>query len=60
MNLDYYYPVLLHNPNFFPRDDWIPVNMAWRILRLRMEKRPPIWRVDAYMLNKQSRIADKG
>jgi hypothetical protein len=23
---------------------WISVTMAWRVLRLRMEERPPIWR----------------
>jgi len=34
--------------------------MAWRVLRLRMEERPPIWRVAENILNKQSRTADKG
>ena len=34
--------------------------MAWCFLRLRMEERPPIWRVAANILNKQSRTADKG
>ena len=38
---------------------WVPVTMAWRVLRLRMEERPPIWRVAANKLNKQSRTADK-
>ena len=42
------------------RDKWVPVTMARRILRLRMEERPPIWRVAANILNKQSRTADKG
>jgi hypothetical protein len=23
---------------------WVPVNTAWRVLRLRMEEQPPIWR----------------
>ena len=23
---------------------WVPVTTAWRVLRLRMEERPPIWR----------------
>jgi hypothetical protein len=27
------------------RDKWVPVTTAWRVLRLRMEERPPIWRV---------------
>jgi hypothetical protein len=42
------------------RDKWVPVTKAWRVLRLRMEERPPVWRVAANILNKQSRIADKG
>ena len=24
---------------------WVPVTTAWRVLRLRMEEWPPIWRV---------------
>ena len=23
------------------RDKWVPITMAWRVLRLRMEERPP-------------------
>ena len=42
------------------RDKLVPVTASWRVLRLRMEERPPIWRVAANMLNKQSRTADKG
>jgi len=42
------------------RDKWVPVTTAWRVLRLRMEELPPIWRVAANILNKQSRTADKG
>ena len=42
------------------RDKWVPVTTAWRVLRLRMEERPPIWRVAANILNKQSRTADNG
>jgi hypothetical protein len=41
-------------------DKWVPVTTAWRVLRLQMEERPPIWRVAANKLNKQSRTADKG
>jgi len=41
------------------RDKWVPVTTAWRVLRLRMEERPPIWRVAANILNKQSRTADE-
>jgi len=26
-------------------DKWVPVTTAWRVLRLRMEERPPIWRI---------------
>jgi hypothetical protein len=25
---------------------WIPVTTAWRVLRLWMEERSPIWRLD--------------
>ena len=39
---------------------WVPVTTAWRVIRLRMEERPPICRVAANKLNKQSRTADKG
>jgi len=38
---------------------WVPVTTAWRVLSLRMEERPPMWRVAANILNKQSRKADK-
>jgi len=34
--------------------------MVQHILRLRMEKWPPIWRVAANILNTQSQAADKG
>jgi hypothetical protein len=37
-----------------------PVTTAWRVLGLRVEERPPIWRVDANKLNKQSRTTDEG
>jgi hypothetical protein len=39
---------------------WVPVPTAWRVLRLRMGEWPPIWRVAANVLNKNSRTADKG
>jgi hypothetical protein len=41
-------------------DKWVPVARAWRVLRLRMEERPPIWRVAANILNKQSRTETRG
>ena len=41
------------------RDKWLPVTTARRVLMLRMEERPPIWRVAANILNKQSRTADE-
>ena len=41
-------------------DKWVSVTTAWRVLRLRMEERPPILRVAANILNKQSWAADKG
>jgi hypothetical protein len=39
---------------------WVPVISVWRVLRLRVEGRPPIWRVVANILNKHSRTADGG
>jgi hypothetical protein len=41
-------------------DKWVPVTTASRVLRLRMNERPPIWRVAENTLNKQSQRADKG
>jgi len=43
-----------------PCDKWAPFTTAWLVLRLRLVERPPIWRVAANILNKQSRTADKG
>jgi hypothetical protein len=40
------------------RDKWVPVTTAWRVLKLRMEERLPIWRLSANTLNKQSRKAE--
>ena len=39
---------------------WVPVTTAWRVLRLRMGERPPVRRVAANILNKQSQTANKG
>jgi hypothetical protein len=39
---------------------WVPVTTAWRVLRLRMEERLPIWRAAANTLNNQWRTADEG
>jgi hypothetical protein len=41
-------------------DKWVPVTTALRVLRLRLEEWSPIRRVDANILNKQPRTADKG
>jgi len=38
----------------------VRVTTAWLVLRLRMEERPLIWRVDANILKKHSRTADNG
>jgi hypothetical protein len=35
------------------------VTAAWWVYKLRMEERPPIWRVAANILNKQSWTGDK-
>jgi len=37
-----------------------PLTTACRVLKLRLDERPPIWRVVPNILNKQSRTADKG
>ena len=51
-----------HNDNYNDNmgDKWVPVTTVWRVLRLRMEEPPPIWRGAANILNKQPRTADKG
>jgi len=41
-------------------DKWVPVTTAWRVLRLQMEEGPPIRRVAANILKKQSPTADEG
>jgi hypothetical protein len=33
-------------------DKWISGTTPWRVLRLRIEERPPIWKVAADILNK--------
>ena len=40
-------------------DKWVPVTTVWRVLRMRMEQRSPIWWVAANILNKQWRTADR-
>jgi hypothetical protein len=39
--------------SYFSHVKRVPVTTAWRVLRLRTEERPPIWRVAANILNKQ-------
>ena len=41
-------------------DKWVTDTTAWRVRRLRMEERPPIRKVAAIILSKQSRTANKG
>ena len=51
----------LYTPLLSPiRDKWGPCHHIWRVLRMWMKERPPIWRVAANILNKQSRTADMG
>jgi hypothetical protein len=50
----------IENKHLEASDKWVPVTMAWRVLRLQMEERPPIWRVAANILNKQSQPANQG
>jgi hypothetical protein len=44
----------------YSHDKWVSVTTAWPVLRLKMEELPPIWRVVANILNKQSQTAEKG
>jgi hypothetical protein len=39
---------------------WVSVTTAWRILRFRIEERPPAWKVAANIFNKQSRMPKRG
>jgi hypothetical protein len=41
-------------------DKWVPFTTARCVLRLQVEEQPPVWRVAANILNKQSWTADKG
>ena len=41
------------------RDKWVRGTTAWCVLGLRTEDLPPIWKVAANILNKQSWTADK-
>jgi hypothetical protein len=52
------YSIIFISTSICYREKWVPVTMAWRVIRL--EEQPPIWRVTANILNKQSRTADKG
>jgi len=45
---------------FFCYEKWAPVTMTWCIFRLWMEERPPIYRVAANILKKQSRTTHDG
>jgi len=52
--------VYLLNIKLVVRDQWVTVNRAWGVPRLRMEERSPIWTVAANILNKQSRHLTRG
>ena len=53
-------PCFLLCTMYTSRDKWVPVTMARRVLRLRMEEWPPIWKVAANIMNMQPRTSDKG
>ena len=40
--------------------EWVLVTTAWRVLRLRMEEWPLIWRVTSNVLNKHLWTVDEG
>lgn len=39
---------------------WVPLTTVWRFLRLLKEERPPVWRIPANILKKQSWTESKG
>ena len=41
-------------------DKWVPATKKWRVLRLRMEERPPVWRVAANILNNSREQPTRG
>jgi len=45
--------VIITHVNSKIRDKWVPVTTACGFLVLRIDKRPPIWRVATNILNKQ-------
>jgi hypothetical protein len=59
-NLQFFYIHNWHGVAYLSMLGGSLVTTAWRVLRLRMEETPSVWRVTASMLNKQSRTADKG
>jgi hypothetical protein len=40
-------------------DKWVPITMAWCILKFRMEEQSPIWRIAVNILNKQLRTTKR-
>jgi len=42
-----------------PHDYLVPVATAWRVFGLRIEERPPVWRVAANIWRELSRAANK-
>jgi hypothetical protein len=50
---NFYYNTLIF------RNKWVPVTTECCVLKFRMQKHPPIWRVAAKILNKHLRTADK-
>ena len=39
---------------------WVCVYMAWRVLTLRMEEQPPVWRVAVNIMNNPSQTSESG
>jgi hypothetical protein len=54
------YFIIFTSTNLCACDKWVPVTMAWRILRFRMKERPPKQRVAANIMHMQSRTANNG
>ena len=46
--------------NYPFREELVPITAAWHVLRLRVEERPPIWRVAANVLIGSREQATRG
>jgi len=59
-NSPYGNQIMFPSPPNMKHKKWVPVTTARRVLSFWTEERPPIWKVGANILNKQSRTAEGG